>query len=136
PEIEILACDSKPVFTVSPTNFGSIDHIVTLGNINPPGHVFPADHIYFYLANPDSSGVTDIATLYSPGNLTVTRVLADEHVTAGFTDYSMTLKSCEDITIVFGHISSLSADLFGDTSSYEDWRLNSEYSTGGETYRV
>lgn len=74
--------------------------------------------------------------LYSPGNLTVIRIRASEHVTAGFTDYSITLKPCEDITIVFGHVSSLLADLFGDSSSYQDWRLNSEYSTGSETYRV
>ena len=24
-----------------------------LGNLNPPGHVFPADQIYFYISNPN-----------------------------------------------------------------------------------
>lgn len=45
----------------------------------------------------------------------------------------MTLKLCEDITLVFGHVSSLAANLFGDTSSFKDWHFVKEY--GGESGR-
>ncbi len=92
--------------------------------------------MYFYLTNPDPNGVTDIATLYSPGNLTVTNLRADQHVVAGFTDYGMTLMACEDIWLTLGHISALSTDLFGEIASYEDWGLTGDYSTGGETFRT
>ena len=92
--------------------------------------------MYIYLTNPDPNGVTDIATLYAPGNLTVTNLRADQHVVAGFTDYGMTLMACEDIWLNFGHISALSTDLFGDITSYEDWRLTAENSTRGETFRT
>ena len=54
-------CDSESIFTISPTNFDSIEHIVSLGNLNPPGHTFPTGHMYIYLTNPDPNGVTDIA---------------------------------------------------------------------------
>jgi len=124
------------LFTVSPIDIDRISEIVTLGNLNPPGHVFPTDHIYFYLARPDPGGAPDIVPLYAPGSLTVTRIRASNHVTAGFTDYSIILRPCEEITVVFGHVSSLSADLFGDITSYDDWRLLNEYATGGETYRL
>jgi hypothetical protein len=113
----------------------SISRIVLLGNLNPPGHVFPTDHIYFYISNPDSDNRPDIVTLHSPGDLTVTAIEASEHVTAGFFDYSVTLRACEDITVVLGHVSSLSTEIFGDTAAFDQWTLTNEYSTGGETYR-
>lgn len=135
PTPRLPPCD-ETIFTVSPTNFESIDHIVSLGNLNPPGHTFPTGHMYVYLTDPDSNGVTDIATLYSPGHLTVTNLRADQHVAAGFTDYGMTLRACADIWLNFGHISALSTELFGEISYDDGWRLASEYSTGGETYRT
>ncbi len=135
PESRLPAARSKPLFTVSPMDIESISRIVLLGNLNPPGHVFPTDHIYFHISNPDGDDRPDIVTLYSPGDLTVTAIEANEHVTAGFFDYSVTLWPCEDIIVVLGHVSSLSTKIFGDTSAFDQWTLMNEYSTGGETYR-
>jgi hypothetical protein len=135
PESRLPAGRAEPIFTVSPMDIESIFRIVLLGNLNPPGHVFPTDHIYFYISNPDGDSRPDIVTIYSPGDLTVTAIEASEHVTAGFFDYSIMLRSCEDITIVLGHVSSLSTEIFGDTSAFDKWTLMNEYSTGGETYR-
>ncbi len=137
-EIESWDCGSEPIFTVSPVDIGSIQSVVTLGGLNPPGHVFPSDHGGFYIAptNHNDPEPTNLLTFYSPGNLTVISIRADEHVTAGFTDYSITLKPCKDITVIFGHLTSLSEDVFGDTSSYGEWEYSNEYSTGGETYRI
>ncbi len=69
-------------------------------------------------------------------DLTVISIRADEYVTAGFTDYSITLKACEDITVSFGHLTSLSEDVFRDTSSYAEWDDSVENFSGGETYRI
>ena len=135
PESKLPAGISGLVFTVSPMDIESISRIVLLGNLNPPGHVFPTDHIYFYISNPNGDNRPDIVTLYSPGDLTVTAIEASEHVTAGFFDYSISLQSCEDIAVVLGHVSSLSKEIFGDTSVFERWTFMNEYSTGGETYR-
>ena len=128
-------CDSMSIFTASPLDIDNIRGIVPLGNLNPPSHTFPTDHIYLYLPRKEGGERADVVTLYSPGDLTITRVNASEHVTAGFTDYTITLQPCTEITVVLGHVSTLSEDLFGDTSVFGDWRLNNEYSTGGETYR-
>ena len=38
-------------FSVSPVTPASIDHIIPLGNLNPPGHTYPTDHMYFVLQN-------------------------------------------------------------------------------------
>lgn len=125
-----------PVFTVSPIEIDKIDQIVTLGNLNPPGHTFPTDHIYFYMTRQPNADRPDIVDLYSPGDLTITQVWASEHVTAGFTDYNIIFKPCPRITIMFYHVSALETSLFGDTSSFTGWNLDNEYTTGGETYRL
>jgi len=46
-----------------------VDFILPLGNLNPPGHTLPTDHIYFYVGftRPQNRGVTVVA----PGEGTV-----------------------------------------------------------------
>jgi len=41
-------------FHSSPIAPETIRYITPLGNLNPPGHSTPSDHIYFYFANPDA----------------------------------------------------------------------------------
>jgi len=125
----------QPFLSASPMDYVDINGIVPLGNLNPPGHVFPTDHIYFYLAN-GGGGTPPAMPVYSPGDLVVTQVRASEHLGAGFADFTLTLSPCEEITVVFMHLSALLEDIFGDTSSFQDWQLDNEYSTGGETYRL
>jgi hypothetical protein len=38
--------------TEPPLRLDEFTEIVPLGNLNPPGHTFPSDHVYFYLVNP------------------------------------------------------------------------------------
>lgn len=35
-------------FTRSPIDVAAIEYVTPLGNLNPPGHTLPTDHIYFY----------------------------------------------------------------------------------------
>jgi len=122
-------------FTASPLHVWDIATIHPLGGLNPPGHVFPTDHIYFYM-HQDASGAPLEVPLFSPGNLTVVNVSASQHVNAGFTDFTLEMQPCADVAVVFGHITSLDSEVFGDTTSFTDWTLSNEYSTGGETYRL
>ena len=41
-------------FSASPVAPETIRFITPLGNLNPPGHTTPTDHIYFYFAAPDA----------------------------------------------------------------------------------
>jgi hypothetical protein len=75
--------------------------------------------------------------LYSPGNLTITSVKASQHVHAGITDYSIILETKENphLRILYGHVSSLKPSIAEELGDIDSWKLESEYSTGGETYR-
>ena len=51
--------------------------ITPLGNLNPPLHTLPTDHIYFYFANPNTGGSPQVSRVpfYAPGDGTVTWML-------------------------------------------------------------
>ncbi len=59
--IFILACSDEPaldsgqvIFSICPVDTAAILEASPLGNLNPPGHTFPSDHIGFYLKGSDS----------------------------------------------------------------------------------
>ncbi|MFI5179053.1 MAG: hypothetical protein ACHQO8_10835, partial [Vicinamibacterales bacterium] len=71
------------VFRSSPIAPGAIKWIVPLGNLNPPDHTTPTDHIYFYFADPDAgqSPVALRTDFFAPADGTVTDVLANSTTT-------------------------------------------------------
>jgi hypothetical protein len=64
------------VFKSSPIALSEIRWITPLGNLNPPDHALPTDHIYFYFANPNigESPVARRTAFMVPGDGTVTEV--------------------------------------------------------------
>ena len=42
------ACGTSSLLQVSPMGLGDLREIAPLGNLAPPSHTFPADHVYFY----------------------------------------------------------------------------------------
>lgn len=68
------------VLTTAPLAFPALNHILSLGWMNPVGHTIPTDHIYFgHLAQPGEPGLGPLPVL-APGDGTVQKIL---HVPAG-----------------------------------------------------
>jgi hypothetical protein len=61
---------SSGLLRVAPLALDEFTEIVPLGNLNPPGHTFPTDHVYFYLVEPKKTHV-----VYAPAAGTVDWVL-------------------------------------------------------------
>ena len=64
-------------FSRSPMNLSDFKFATPLGNLNPPGHTLPTDHVYFYWVSPDHRTPGDMDTLrsvFAPGSGTVTWV--------------------------------------------------------------
>lgn len=58
---------SSLVFTASPIAESAIRWITPLGNLNPPSHALPTDHIYFYFADPSNETAAGRrTTFYAP----------------------------------------------------------------------
>jgi len=129
-------CPEGSFLTLSPVSFEAVHSVVPLGNLNPPGHVFPTGHMYMYLKTLPGENAPEVTTLYSPGDLFIKGVRVAEHINAGIRDYSILLQPCESVTLEFGHVSSLEEAIFGDTSSFTGWQRQDTYTTGGETYNI
>lgn len=125
------ACGAATRFTVSPLQLPDIREIAPLGNLAPPGHTFPTDHMYFYpLIGP---GVP----IASPGQIRVTQVTLQKRTGNGqpeFDDYGLDFYPCPSEHFYFAHVSAIDPSLlaaFGSLGS----GCGAPYETGGYTFQ-
>jgi len=112
------ACgNQKEFFTVSPIKDADLVSIIPLGNPNPPAHIFPTDHVYFFLRRsgpspkPGLLGPAAEVPVLSPGDIRILTISAKEYLTGGphHTDYEVDFAPCKEVQGRFDHLSSLSA---------------------------
>jgi len=137
-------CQGNAVLTRTPVALSALSDIVPLGNLNPPGHVFPTDHIYFYTPTGSgssgasgASGATGVADVVSPGNITVVQVGQQTQSGGGqptSVDYLMSFFPCADVLFYFYHLSTLSPDLLAQVGSFAGG-CNAPYVIGSITYQ-
>jgi len=137
------SCGSTETFyTVSPVLASDYTSIVPLGNLNPwGGHVLPTDHIYFTIRKPagtdpnNGNAAPAEVPLYSPGDITITMVNTSTHLseTPQFTDYGVSFSACAEVSGMFGHVSTLTAEI--ESQLTEPIEACNEYETGGKQYR-
>jgi hypothetical protein len=84
-------------FTVLPIDFDAIFRATPLGNTNPPGHVFPTNHIGFYLNG------TDLVEVRALANGTVKTV----YYNAGIDDYRVECEHTSTFCSYFDHIEDI-----------------------------
>ncbi|GEM_PF-2739422 len=118
---DVPDCSAQTVFSVLPLDASAYDYIAPLGNVNPPDHTVPADHVYFVLKRNSaapftSSGApaTFAAAVKSPGDIYVTSITGTTWSKNGVvnnSDYSLEFALCKNVTGKFGHLSELSPEL-------------------------
>lgn len=86
--------DGELVFTKAVMDPENIHFIIPLGNLNPPGHTLPTDHIYF---NPKGVIVGDV---YAPANGKIIEIQYDPVRK----DNAVNIAATKTITYYFGHI--------------------------------
>ena len=120
----------KSSFSVSPFDTIYITGLVPLGNLNPPGHVFPTDHMYFYCFTSLPS-----LNIKSPGNVHVLRV-GKVHYNAGLAndhfDYTIMLGS-DNSFMYWYHVSELSPRLLTAANNFNTAKCDSVYAIAGST---
>lgn len=112
PAPSLASCASgTALLTVSPIAVNDIGGWVPLGAINPPGHTFPTDHQYLYLATFTTPALQRPVDLVSPGNVTVTRARRTTYSTDGHTDYALSFSPCAEVAGEFGHVATIAPTL-------------------------
>lgn len=112
---KLPSCGSESeFFSVSPVAMADFMGLVPLGNLAPPSHVFPTDHVYFHINRIDRSqwylGTVEVPVV-SPGDVWVTEIRSTRYVSDGRTDYSIYFAPCEEVRAFFIHVASLTGKL-------------------------
>jgi hypothetical protein len=93
---------SEPViFEVSPVPVHTIRQATPLGNLNPPGHTFPTDHIYFYLNGKDLVEVNAITD----------GIIQSTYYNAWSDDYRIEFKHTETFYSYLDHVKNLFSEI-------------------------
>jgi hypothetical protein len=118
-----------------------IAYLVPLGNINPPGHTSPVDHVYFFTTYDDQ------VPLYAPADAWITHILevSANDGTGNYvpSDYAITFTICEGLVLDLAGYTDLSpalkAELAGQHPDCKYGILKPGHDNAGEgqcTYRL
>ncbi len=122
-------CGASPMLTVSPIDVGSIRDLTPLGNLGPPGHTFPTDHLYFYAP---FTGTRMEIPVVSPGDVVLSEVTKRTRLSGqpSVIEYSMTFFPCADLNLYFAHV-VLTTELLTRIGAFGTCEQSS---AGGNTY--
>ncbi len=100
--------DGQNILTTSPMQLADIDSIIPLGNFAPPGHVIPTTHMYWRYHLKD--GVTQQTTIYSPAEMTMTKIVKFDNggSKTPFDSYRLDFEVCDEVKGYFFHVVDLS----------------------------
>ncbi len=101
------------LMTTLPLAEEDMEVIIPLGNLNPPGHTHPTDHLYYGLPYDEESGQRHLVEVRSPADGRITSIDVSTKTEEGVVsfDYSLRFVLCPERTVKFGHITELSAPL-------------------------
>ena len=119
----------KGFLSVLPIDEENFNFFSNLGHMSQPGHIFPSSHGGFVLTDHMIP-----VPVFSPADMTITRVVELEHVNKGYSDYGLTLSVNDDeFQIVLGHMSQIHQSIIDRANSFNDIECET-YTTSGDTY--
>ena len=110
-------CEKAPPFSVSPVAAADFTGISPLGNLNPPSHTFPTDHVYFEIRR--GGDATASVPVVSPGHVWITRISRTEYtnVPDHLNDYKIYFQPCKSVRGYFDHVRTLSPRVLSSLGS-------------------
>ena len=98
---------TNQILTVPPVDLDEVYEITPLGNLGPPGHTFPTEHMYFHISAGGTSSKR--VPLRAPGDVYIVDVTGEQDVNQG--EFSIFFALCQDIYGYFFHVKALSDEL-------------------------
>ena len=133
------SCGKEQIlFTQTPVKLEDFQGLVPLGNMDPPSHVFPTDHIYFHPYYNEEADMPNEVDIYAPGDMWILKIASNQNSIDGeilHTDYTVDFAPCSEVTGYFIHLTTLSDKLM---QAFEENKkdCNSNFSTGGRDYKT
>lgn len=106
PNYHALApCGDSPLRHL-PADLSQLEQISSLGNVDPPDHTLPTDHLYMMYPY----GTDEQRSLFAPADIVVTGVGYSREIFQGQDrggDYKLTFYPCSQLQLQYGHVDSL-----------------------------
>lgn len=96
-------------FSSPPVDLTKVIEITPLGNIAPPGHTFPTEHVFFHLTS--GGATTETQPLYMAADARVLLISIGRGFTQDPVDYTVYFAPCRDIVAYYNHVKELSPAL-------------------------
>lgn len=144
PKVQSLKYPACPenlsgILTEPIINPNDLDFIIPLGNLSPPGHTLPTNHVYFIVKDDETNFVRG-RPIYTPGDAIITTIgdetqrytgeLAKMRGVENRFDHSIGIQVCRGMNIVISGLTTLSDEIekVKETgkkkcNNYEDKRL-------------
>jgi len=113
-EKSLPTCPEGALFTELPFELERMDHVVPLGQLNPPGHTIPTAHMYWNVKDPGSAPTP----LRAPAKAVIRGVKRSEF-SATHDDYAIRLEVCDGVEITYSHVTALSPALAAEIDDYK-----------------
>lgn len=126
-------CQGTAFLTVAPIDPADIGEIAPLGNMSPPYHTLPTDHLYLN-TTPVSPGVATVANVVAPGDLVIVEVTRQTRTGSGSSNgvnYGMRFFPCADVVMYFAHLITLSPALTSQVGQFT--QCEPPFTSGGIT---
>ena len=135
------SCQGTELFSSPPAVDGSYNNISPLGHTSSyngnTGHVFPVDHMSFDLkhATPFDRMTPSLpAILLAPADVEVyqiTHTTYERNSQVTGNDYSVSFAPCKEVTLYFGHVTSISPKLQNAVDHADQKKCQAPFTTGG-----
>jgi hypothetical protein len=120
PTLDLGTCGAATaLFTVSPVALADVNGWVPLGNLGPPGHLFPTDHQYLYVNSPENRATIRQVTVVSPGAITVTQAHRTHYSDSDTSDYALDFYPCNEVRGSFGHVTTIAPTLLQRLGAFD-----------------
>jgi len=130
---ELPSCGNEAaLFTVSPLKVSEFAFLDPLGGSSPSSHVFPIDHMYFFI-NSDPQQASRVLDVRAPADGWVTRVWRASYGDTYNDDYSVFFSPCSDVELFFFHMTGVTDKL---EKTLETPGRCHEYETGGRMHKT
>ena len=110
---------SKTLFTDSPVPDADLLGWVPLGQLAPPGHLFPTDHQYLYINDPGKPSTVRQVSVVSPGDITITLAHRSHYSSNGTDDYAFIFWPCDEVRAEFGHVTTIVPALLAQLGTFD-----------------
>jgi len=128
---------SGAVFTVAPTDSSAFAYLIPLGNLSPPDHTTPTDHIYYVFAGDFRQAPPPVTSVRAPARIHITRVTRITTIVGSAVrshDSKVDFSPCPGVDAYFDHITGLSSALSQAVSTAGE-RCEDYHPRPGDTYR-